>query len=138
MNSEAPIPEPPSGKGRLIRDVIVFQWKLLLDAVRDVLLSPVSIMAGLIDLASGAPRDRMLFYRLLRLGRRTDHWIGLFHAPEPSPAGTGDDSPVDLAIDEMEARVREQFRQGGLSAASREALEGSLEMLRRRGSDRRE
>ena len=51
-SSETSAPDVPD-RWEFLRDVLVFQLKLLLDAVRDVVLSPVSIVAGVIDLISG-------------------------------------------------------------------------------------
>ena len=51
-SSGASEPEVPERWG-FLRDVLVFQMKLFVDAIRDLMLSPVSIIAGVIDLISG-------------------------------------------------------------------------------------
>jgi hypothetical protein len=68
--------EPPS-RWVLLRDVAAFQFKLIIDGTRDVLLSPLSLIVALLGLATGR---RDWFYRLLVLGRRSDRWIDLFRA----------------------------------------------------------
>lgn len=78
--SEPPEPENTVHTSRLqlIWDVVMFQFKLLCDAVRDVLLSPLSIFAAILGLLVGGDDPRRFFRRLMRLGRRSDMWINLF------------------------------------------------------------
>jgi hypothetical protein len=78
-------PEPPrtentvhTSRLQLIWDVVMFQFKLLCDAVRDVLLSPLSIIAAVLGLLVGGDDPHRYLRRLLRLGRRSDMWINLF------------------------------------------------------------
>jgi len=71
------LPLPDRTRLRVARDIVVFQAKLLADGFRDLLLSPVSIILGLIGLLiSKQPGEP--FYRLLRIGRSTEVWIDLF------------------------------------------------------------
>ncbi len=126
---------------RLLRDVLVFQGKLFLDGLRDVALSPASLVLALVDLLSG-DRSGGRFYRLLELGRRSDHWINLFGAADP-PSGaadataTGEDhtaraASVDDVVGRVEDLVREQVRSGAMSDAARRAISRGLDSLRAR------
>jgi hypothetical protein len=71
---------PPIHASRLqlIWDVTLFQFKLAADGLRDLLLSPVSIVAGIMGLLAGGEDPHRYFRRLLRLGRRSEIWINLF------------------------------------------------------------
>ena len=51
-----------------IRDVIVFQLKMLLDNGRDLVLMPVALVAALIDLFLRGEREGARFYKVLRWG----------------------------------------------------------------------
>lgn len=62
----------------LIRESIKFQIKLALDALRDLLLSPVAILCTLLDLMKGNSKDQGYFQRLMLWGHNTDHWLNLF------------------------------------------------------------
>lgn len=103
------------------RDVLLFQGKLLVDGLRDILLSPVSIGAALIDLlVPGDDRGRR-FYAVVRFGRRTEQWINLFgaadrHDPEKQMTG------VDALADELEAMIRDPHRRNEAQAKAREFL----------------
>jgi hypothetical protein len=62
--------------GTSLRRLIVFQIKLAADAVRDLLLSPLSILMFILDVLF---RPENSFYDwLMRLGRRSDQIINLF------------------------------------------------------------
>ncbi|MEM9384516.1 MAG: hypothetical protein AAGA68_05605 [Pseudomonadota bacterium] len=65
------------GRWGLLRDAAAFQVKLVVDGLRDVLLSPLSLIAAIAGLALGRHE---WFYDLLHLGRRTERWIDLFSA----------------------------------------------------------
>lgn len=99
-------PMPAANPSRpLLRDLLAFQLKLLLDALRDVVLSPVSLAAAVVDGLRGR-RDRDgLFYRVLRLGRRSEDWIDLWAAArepgEPTPEN------VDAMLARIEFLIRD-------------------------------
>jgi hypothetical protein len=124
----------------LIRDVAVFQFKLLIDSLRDVLLVPVSIAAGIVSLVGRRGTAGTEFYDLLQLGRRSERWINLFgaaaskHGPE-----SGDPDLPGEDIDELVARVESfivaEYRKGGITAQAREVLERALARVRKRQRD---
>lgn len=74
---------------QLVLDVLVFQFKLAADGLRDVLLSPLSIIAAVMGLIAGGDDPYRYFRDLLRFGRRTEVWINLFGYRRH--AGTSDD-----------------------------------------------
>ncbi|MGB1263307.1 MAG: hypothetical protein ACPG52_10380, partial [Cognaticolwellia sp.] len=74
---------------QLIRESIKFQIKLMLDAVRDLLLSPVAIVCTILDLISGNSKQQGHFQRLMLLGHKSDHWLNLFgDVPETTQSTT--------------------------------------------------
>ena len=80
QNSEAAEQETTTGSSRagLVWEVLVFQLKLAADGLRDVLLVPVSIVAGVLGLLIGGDRPDRYFRSLLGFGRQTERWINLF------------------------------------------------------------
>lgn len=74
--------DPPPGthvsRLQLLWDVVIFQFKLVAEGVRDILFSPISIAAAVAGLIAGGDRPDRYFRRVLKLGRRLDHWINLF------------------------------------------------------------
>lgn len=58
--------------------LLTFQIKLLADAGRDFLLSPISAVVILIDLLLGLENDKSLYIKMMAFGVRSDHFINLF------------------------------------------------------------
>ncbi|HEX6132862.1 MAG TPA: hypothetical protein VFZ24_02690 [Longimicrobiales bacterium] len=75
-----------NAKSVLVRDLIIFQIKLVLDGLKDLALSPVSIGAALLDIVSPGPRPGHRFYAVMTLGERFDRWLNLFGASERADA----------------------------------------------------
>ena len=74
------------GRWRFIRDVLVFQVKLLLDNVRDFALVPVSLGAAIVDLIFKGEREGALFYKVLRWGAHSEEVIDVYSAIEHPPS----------------------------------------------------
>lgn len=107
---------------RVFRDVVVFQVKLVVDGLRDVLLSPLSIFAALIDLLIPGDDGGKRFYAVVHFGRRTEQWINLFgaadrHDPEASAKG------IDVLLNELEALMRDPQRRDEARARAQALLE---------------
>ena len=89
---------------RLLRDLFVFQFKLLIDAFKDLLLSPLSFGAAIMDFLRPGARPGMLFYRLLRAGHVAEERIDLFGTRRGRVRET-ESWTVDRAIDQVERRL---------------------------------
>lgn len=62
----------------MLGHLVVFQLKLILDGLRDALLIPISITAGLAGFFLRRENPWLWYTEVLRWGRATDHWIDLF------------------------------------------------------------
>jgi hypothetical protein len=90
---------------RLIRDVLVFQIKLGMEAVLDLTLIPVSLAAAGLDLLLGNWRRPRWFHAVLRFGERCEHRINLWGVATP-----GVDAPqteVDAVLRSIETLIRQ-------------------------------
>ena len=63
---------------RAVRHLLVFQIKLAADALRDLLLSPISVVVFIIDVVRKPRVENSLYLRLMVAGRRSDRVINLF------------------------------------------------------------
>ena len=139
MSSEPEQLETLDGPDRwtLIRDLAVFQVKLLFDGFRDLLLLPISLIAGIVSLIKGGRKPSSEFYDLLKLGRRSEHWINLFGAATHlhGPATEEDRFPVE-DVDEMVSRVEsyvvDEFHRGGVTAQAKERLDKALDLVHKK------
>lgn len=143
---------------RLVRDLAVFQVKLFVDGVKDLVLSPVSLVAALVGLLIHRDDPGRPFHAVLRLGHGFDRWVNLFGQAPPSlppgserslgpadaPPGQAQRSPETIAppspgegLDAYVARVEralvEQYRRGGLTAKAKDAIDQAMDSLHERG-----
>ena len=127
-----------SSRWQLIRDLAVFQLKLGLDALRDLVLSPISLVAGIVDLVIGGEQAGKHFYSVLGAGRRTEAWINLFGEvdgvePRGEAEGGAEGASVDAIVERMERLLVEQYERGGVTASAKSAIDRGLDALGRRG-----
>lgn len=120
----------------LVRDVSVFQVKLLIDGVRDLVLVPASLIAGFVSLIkteNGRPGRQ--FYEVVSLGQQSEHWINLFGALRNAPDGVDTknrfgDTDVDDLIARVENFVTDEYRRGGVTAQARQRIADVLAAMR--------
>lgn len=122
----------------LIRDIVVFQVKLLFDGLRDLLLVPVSIGAGIVSLLKSGDGPGSEFYDLLRLGRRSERWINLFGAADNFPCSSNATDPfpgedADDLVHKVESFVVAEYRKGGMTAQAKDRLDRAIDTLHRMG-----
>ncbi|MDP2957281.1 MAG: hypothetical protein Q8N53_12730 [Longimicrobiales bacterium] len=104
-------------RGVTFRDFLIFQLKLWLDGVKDLVVITLSTGAVILDFIAGQGRRPRLFYSVVRASERFDRWINLHAAMERMEAGESDDGLF------------------GASTAGEDTLLGQIEQLSR-GGDR--
>ena len=120
-----------------MRDIAVLQAKLIVDGLRDLVLVPASIVAGIISLTSGTDgRPGSQFYQLLGLGKQSERWINLFGALENAPPDLEQmepfpDADMDELVGKLETFVRDEDSRGAVTNQARERLEKVLNALNR-------
>src|SRR5688572_32892952 len=101
---------------------MVFQLKLLLDNVRDLVLMPVSLVAALIDLVFRGEREGARFYKVLKWGQHSEAVIDVYSAiehHEPGEFKIGRDYTVDGVIARLESVLKREVEKGGRSEERR-------------------
>jgi len=136
MTSEIPsgAADAPHDRQALIRDIAVLQVKLVFDSLRDVILVPVSLMAGVISLLRAGDPAGSEFYQLLKLGRRSERWINLFGAADRLPGPEREHYPegdIDTLVSRVESLVVEEYRKGGVTKQAKDHLDRLLESVNR-------
>ena len=130
--------DPKTERWTLIRDIGVLQVKLLVDSVRDIILLPASLIAGIVSIASTQNgRPGVQFYRLLAWGRQSEIWINLFGAVENSPeeieqSQAFGDRDIDDIVGRLEFFVLEEVKRGGVTAQAKDRLDKILDALQRK------
>ena len=143
MNIAAPKEQPDTARWRLLRDLGVLQVKLLVDGLRDLILVPASLVAGIISIVQsvdGKPGPQ--FYRLLAWGKESEIWINLFGAVSNSPekieqpSGFGAQD-IDDIVGRLETFVVDEVKRGGVTTQAKERLDKILNaMQRNKGGDK--
>lgn len=73
-------------KAVLLRDLVIFQIKLVMDGMKDLVLMPLTIGAAAIDIVFPGRRPGHRFYLVMALGERFDRWLNLFSASDNADA----------------------------------------------------
>ena len=144
--------DPKIDRWSLFTDTLIFQVKLGMDAIRDLLLSPVSILFAVIDLFIHSSHKHSLFYNLMKIGHKSDTWINLFgtrnrqqksqaeaeepladltNAKEISCASNSNTEPknIDQLFSQVETLIKEQHDKGGLTASAKASIDKYLDKI---------
>jgi hypothetical protein len=127
------LPRTNSGdRWRFLRDVLVFQFKMLLDNVRDFALMPISLVAALIDIVSRGEREGALFYKVLKWGAHSEAVIDVYSAiehHEPGDFKISRDYTVDGVIARLEGVLMRECEKGGTAASIKAAMDRAIDQL---------
>ena len=115
---------------KFLRDVLVFQLKMLLDNVRDFALMPVSLVAALIDLIFKGERQGALFYQVLKWGAHSERVIDVYSAIEKhEKPGVNPNYTVDAVIARLEGVLVREVEKGGTAASVKSAMDRTIEQI---------
>lgn len=115
----------------LIRDMAVLQVKLIVDGLRDLILVPASLIAGIASLFSNKPIQDSYFYRLICIGKSTEHWINLFGAYDNASEQLQQEyelesKSMDDVLDRVEGYVVNEYQKGGVTRQAKEKIDAAL------------
>jgi hypothetical protein len=135
-----PPPNDPHVRWRFLRDVLVFQLKLVLGNLQNFVLVPVSLGAAAVDLFVKGKREGDKFYRVMDWGRRTDEMINVYSAIGGYHA-TGDENEKDMygnyTVDAVLARVENvivrEYEKGGTTASIKGAVDRVIDGMQAHG-----
>ena len=122
----------------LIRDIVVLQFKLVIDGFRDFLLVPVSLVVGLFSVFRGGDRPGVEFYELLQFGRRSERVINLFGAADRLPESEAADPGVpdiDNLVGRLEGYLVDEYRRGGITKQAKDRLDDLVDRINKAGRD---
>jgi hypothetical protein len=78
--------DPKRDRWVIVRDLIIFQIKLLLEGLKDIVVSQISIGAAALDLLFPTANRGARFYAVMRAAERFDNWLSLYGATEKASA----------------------------------------------------
>jgi len=106
--------EATSKRGELVREAVLFQLKLMVDGLRDLVLMPVSLLATLVGLARGGEEPEREFCQVIEAGRASEQWINLFGHHQVADSTTAVAS-IDVLFTKLEDTLKQQYLTSGLS-----------------------
>jgi len=127
-----PQPAGSDERWKFLRDFAVFQLKMFLDNVRDLVLMPVALAAALIDLVLKGEREGARFYKVLRWGWHSEKVIDVYSAieqEEPGEFQIGRDYTVDGVIAGLENVVTREVEKGGTAATIKSAMDRAIDQI---------
>jgi hypothetical protein len=99
----------------LIRDLLIFELKLFLDGLGDLVFSQLAILALIWDFIRGGPEMGRTFYTVLRFGERWDLWLNLYRpATETDESGEGLLSAGKVDANSLLGRIEEMVKERGV------------------------
>lgn len=102
-----------------LRDFAIFQLKLALDGLKDLVVFQLSIGAVILDFIAGRGKRPRLFYSVMRVSERFDAWLNLHGAMQRLDEDNSEDGLF------------------GASEAGSDSLIGQIEQLVRGGDEPR-
>ena len=81
---------------KAFKHLLVFQLKLLVDAVRDIAFSPISLFAFIYDAIVKPAVSESMSHKMMLLGRRSDRVINLFNEYTGSGEYTIDETVAEV------------------------------------------
>ncbi len=107
-----------------LRDFVIFQVKLALDGLKDLVVIQLSVLAIFVDFLSGrGPRPRY-FYSVVRNSERFDAWLNLYGVVQRMGAGESDDGffgASEAGTDSLLGEIEELVRGGDQARRARPA-----------------
>ena len=127
----------PTDRRTLVRDIAILQVKLVVDGLRDFILVPVSLVAGIMSLVKSGDEPATEFYDLLKMGRRSERWINLFGAAERVHGPENEDDQllpedIDALVGRVESFVVDEYQKGGVTKQAKDQVDKALNKLHKR------
>ncbi len=134
------VPHRDTGdRWKFLRDVLVFQLKMLLDNLRDFALMPISLGAALFDLVVKGEREGALFYQVLRWGAHSERVIDVYSAIESHEETTiNPNYTVDAVVARLEGVLVRECEKGGTAASIKAAMDRTIDQIHRETSGPRD
>ena len=100
-----------TSRWKLARDLGVFELKLAVDGVKDLVLAPLALAAVVADMVMPAESRGVLLRAVIRLGEGFERWLNLYGLKRRDEARTVlDEGGSDLIVDYLESKTLDLHR----------------------------
>jgi hypothetical protein len=120
---------PDKNRWRFLRDVLVFQLKMLLGSFRDFALVPVSLGAALLDLIM--KNEGHLFYKVMRWAWHSEEMINVYSLikNEVGDKTVDPNYTIDSVVARIEGVLVREYQKGGTAAGIKDALDKVIDQV---------
>lgn len=105
MSPDLQVQDKKTRRGKAIRQLIMFQVKLALDGLKDMVLLPASLVLGILSILTDRKSPASGLHTTMRWGRKFDDYVGLYSAIDEQPT-----SQLDGHFERAELSMRERTR----------------------------
>jgi len=112
-----------------LRDVLVFQVKLVLGNIHNFVFVPVSLAAAAADVFFKHERHGSRFYKVMEWAKQGDEAIGLYSALEENEITNR--FSVDAVVARVEDVIVREYARGGTTASVKAAVDRALDKMQR-------
>ena len=132
-------PEPPPApasnadtRWKFIRDVAVFELKLVLNNVHNFVQVPMTLAVAVFDLVFRGKQDGERFYKIVEYGRTIDDSIGIYSIIDHRERSLNSDYTMDAVLSRVEGVIVREFEKGGTATSVKAAVDRVLDEMQAR------
>jgi hypothetical protein len=116
--NRVPVPAPPdvvspehASRWRLARDLGVFELKLAVDGIKDLIMAPLALAAFVADMVMPKESRGVFMRAALHIGERFERWLNLYGLRRRDETKTIlDEGGSDIIVDYLESKTLELHR----------------------------
>jgi hypothetical protein len=125
------LPEDPHERWRFLRDVLVFQVKLIIGKLHNFIFVPISLVAAAADLFFKSGRQGARFYKVMEWARHGDEAIDLYSALHGHEENVPPTFSIDALVTRVEGVIVREYEKGGTAATVKTAVDRVLNQVQR-------
>jgi hypothetical protein len=133
---EQPPPTPPlsprDARWQFLRDVAVFELKLMLNNLHNFFQVPLTLGVALFDLVFKHGEEGSRFYWLVEQGRLIDDHIDIYSIVDHRERGLNRDYTVDAVLKRLEGVIVREYEKGGTAASVKNAVDRAFDEMQSR------
>src|ERR1700744_4736838 len=137
VSPATPPPQPPAlsnadQRWQFIRDVGVFELKLMLNNLHNFFQVPLTIGVAIFDLVVGGKVQGERFYKIVEMGRTIDDSIDIYSIVAHRERQLNQDYTVDAVLGKLEGVIVREYEKGGTAASVKQAVDKAIDGLQSR------
>ena len=118
-----------------MRNVGVFQLKLVLNNLHNFVQVPLTLVAALVDLIFKTEPEGARFYKLLEYGRTIDDSIDIYSVVARRERSLNADYTVDNLVSKLEGVIIREYEKGGSAASIKAAVDRAMDELQAKAGE---